>query len=617
MNVLAISAEVDNWIRVFKVVNTFLDYGVLVLLCREEVEIAGSKLPPGAFIFPLEGVFKEQADEDSLEAVAPLSEQEIIEYIKSENIPLIKGEVKRGVNITPLTQSKVAFYEDSGCFSHAMVIASSGFNVGWVNGREVAADALDYFDILMSGGGGGAVKANINRENLLLAGYGVEGAKKVAEFVKNGGAYFGCCGGSYVGSNVRERFMNWWHPAKKYMTMMNVEDWHISEFSDSGFKSPGQGVYTARNVAPDNPVMFGIPETFKCIHWNGPIWNIIEAAVEKASSAMPLIAIEDVSADEFTPSEFFRKPEEANSETLKETGIYRACVQKKTPIAQGYYGLGLVVLSGSHPEMAPFAGTEINRDELWPSARILSNAAFWSAAQSSRKRKKYLPKRTPRLLFPIASQKEAISSVGNSCKYAAETLKKKSLTPLPFWLRPELYSRAFNLTPKKMYLENLNQLPLLCETLVSQFEIMDQLTEKVLKTRDEISEILSTLKDDERKKRIFYSLRDRALELVFTYYSMLGSRKCPQWYQGGNQRFQGIHDLLNIAESKAKAAVERASILDNLDETNLSPADIANNPYSNLRAASGRLGNVLKLLWVNESAMKKYLKLWELFQKNM
>jgi glutamine amidotransferase-like uncharacterized protein len=617
MKVIAVLAEVNNWLRVFKVVNTFLDYGVSVLLCREEVEISGSKLPSGAFIFPLEGVFKELADEDSLEAVAPLSEQEIREYIKSENIPLIKGEVKRGVNITPLTSPRVAFYEDSGCFSHAMVIASSGFNVGWVNGREVTANALDYFDILMSGGGGGAVKANINRENLLLAGYGVEGAKKVAEFVRNGGAYFGCCGGSYVGSNVRERFMNWWHPAKKYMTMMNVEDSHIDEFSDSGFKSPGQGVYTARNVAPDNPVMFGIPETFKCTHWNGPIWNIIEAAVENASSAIPLVKIEDVSADEFTPSEFFRKTEEVNSETLKETGFYRAYVQEKAPIAQGYYGLGLVVLSGSHPEMAPFAGQEVNREELWPSARILSNAAFWSAAQSSRKRKKYLPKRTPRLLFPIASQKEAISSVVKSCMQAAETLKKKSLTPLPFWLRPELYSLAFNLTPKKRYLENLNQLPVLCETLVSQFEIMDQLTEKVLKTRDEISGMLSTLKDDEHKERILHSLRDKGLELVFTYYSMLGSRKCPQWYQGGNERFQGIHDLLNIAESNAEAAVERASILDNLDETSLSPVDISNNPYSKLRATSSRLSGALKLLWVNESAMEKFLTLWRIFQKRV
>ena len=82
MNVLAISAEVENWIRVFKVVNTLLDYGVSVLLCREEVNISGTKLPSGTFIIPLEGVFKEQKDVDSLEAVSPLSEQKIVEYIK-------------------------------------------------------------------------------------------------------------------------------------------------------------------------------------------------------------------------------------------------------------------------------------------------------------------------------------------------------------------------------------------------------------------------------------------------------------------------------------------------------------------------------------------------------
>jgi hypothetical protein len=98
---------------------------------------------------------------------------------------------------------------------------------------------------------------------------------------------------------------------------------------------------------------------------------------------------------------------------------------------------------------------------------------------------------------------------------------------------------------------------------------------------------------------------------------MLGSRKCPQWYQGGNERFQGIHDLLNIAEFNAEAAVERASILDNLDETSLSPADIANNPYSKLSATSSRLSGALKLLWVNESAMEKFLTLWRIFQKRV
>jgi Trp operon repressor len=83
------------------------------------------------------------------------------------------------------------------------------------------------------------------------------------------------------------------------------------------------------------------------------------------------------------------------------------------------------------------------------------------------------------------------------------------------------------------------------------------------------------------------------------------------------RRARAIHDLLNIAESNAEAAVERASILDNLVERNLSPTEISNNPYSKLRATSSRLSAALKLLWVNESAMEKFLTLWRIFQKRV
>ena len=617
MKVLAVSAGVKNWIKVFKVVNTLLDYGVVVLWSREEIEVSDVRLPPGTFIFPMDVLLRGQVDENSLEAVAPLSEQGLEEYLQSEDITPIKGELLKPVNVYPLSPSRVAFYRDSGCYSHALVIASSGFDVDWLTGQDIKADALDQFDILMSGGGGGAKKANINRENLLLASYGVEGAKKLSQFVKNGGAYLGCCGGSYVGSVVRERFMKWWHPAKRYTAMLNVEDWHINEFGDSGFKSPGEGMYTARNVAPDNPVMFGLPETFECVHWNGPIWNIIEAAIEEASSATPLVAFDEVSADNFTPSEFFYKSVDANSETLKETGIYRACKERRVAVAQGYYGCGLVVLSGSHPEMAPFFGAEISRDKLWESARILSNAALFARAQS--KRRKKTPRRSgiPQLLVPIEPQKQFISSIVTSCEDAAKTLKTKNLSPSPFWLRPELYALPFALHPKAAYEKILDRMPLLCEKLIYQFEVMDKLTKELLSIREEITSKLSTQGLDEQVDRIYNSLKTRATEIIFKYYNILGRQKSPQWYQGGAERYQGIYDLLKLAQSSSKRALERAELQEVSSRTGVrTREDMANNPYSNISAASSRLSGALKLLWVHESAMEKFLTLWRLFKKD-
>tara|TARA_B100001971_G_scaffold197813_1_gene206871 strand:- start:471 stop:2336 length:1866 start_codon:yes stop_codon:yes gene_type:complete len=614
MRVLAVSAEVDNWLKVFKAVNTLLDYGVVVLWSREEFDISGINLPPGTFIFPMDDIFRSQADENSLEAVAPLSKGELEEYLRSEDITPIKGELLKPVNVYPLTPSRVALYGDSGCLNHAMVLASSGFDVDWLTGRDIAAGSLDGFDILMSGGGARARKEAIERENVLLASMGVEGAKKVTEFVRNGGAYLGCCGGSYIGSVVRERFMNWWHPAKRYMTMMNVEDRHLNEFSDSGFKSPGLGVFTARNVAPENPAMFGFPEAFKCAHHGGPIFNLIEGEVEHASSATPLVVFNDVSTENFTPTEFQYKSEDANAETLKETGIYRACKEHRVTIAQGYYGLGLVVLSGSHPETGPFFGAEISRDELWESARILSNVALWAPAQSSRRKKKPQRMSLPPLLIPIAPQKDFLISLVRGCEDSARTLKKKSLAPLPFWLKSDLYLRSYGLTPKAIYEVTLDRIPMLCRELISKIETMDKLTEKVLSSREEITRKLSGQTTDERVKRIHDSLRARALEIIFKYYRILGRQRSPLW-EGISPRYQGINDLLKLALSDCKKAVELERANSRVARVRLYAREIpADNPYSNLRAAMSRLSMALKLLWVHESAMERFLTLWRIFQ---
>jgi hypothetical protein len=613
--VLAISIDEANWTKIFRTINTLLDYGVVVLWSKEEVVVSDTTFPPGTFLFPMDEIFSALSGEESLEAVVPLSRQEIEDYLKSEGVIPFKGEVKNPVGVYLLIPSKVALYEDSGCYDHSIVLALSGFDVDWVSGRDIAAGILDKYDILMSGGGGGARKANISRENFLLAGLGIEGAKKVSEFVKSGGAYLGCCGGSYIGSVVRERFMNWWHPAKRYMNIMNVEDWHISEFSDSGFKSPGHGIYTARNVSPHNPVMFGLPETFDCVHMNGPIWNLIEAAAEGASSPIPLASFDKVSPENFTPAEFFSRSEDASFETVKETGVYKACKQQKTAIAQGFFGIGLVVLSGSHPEMPPFVGLEINRDKLWPSARILSNTVFWSTSKYGKRRKTSQEMSFSSLLIPIAPQKDIITSMIKDCENVSNILKTIALSPLPSWLRPELYRRGYGLSPKAMYEKSLDMIPLLCKELISQIETMDKLTMEVLKARSEIENKIFNETHNERIKKMRYFLRTKAAGTVFNYYKLLDYQRTPLHIGDEDQGFQGVYYLLKIANSKCKAARDRALDLESLEKSTLSLREIRNNPYSNINAATSRLREALNLLCVNESAMEKFLSLWRLFQK--
>ena len=169
---------------------------------------------------------------------------------------------------------------------------------------------------------------------------------------------------------------------------MNVEDNYINENSDSGFKSPGQGVFTAKNVAPENPIMFGVPEFFQCVHWNGPVWNLIEAAVDDASSPISIVELNEVTPDRFTPSEFFKASESQNKLNFNKTGFYKACKNRKTAVAQGFYGSGLVVLSGSHPERITEFNEDLDKNKLWDSARILCNASFWAPSISNRETKK-------------------------------------------------------------------------------------------------------------------------------------------------------------------------------------------------------------------------------------
>jgi glutamine amidotransferase-like uncharacterized protein len=612
MNIFSVEAETDNWPRVFRAINVLLDYGVTVLWNREETTISKKGIPPGSFIIPLEGLLREGPDSESLEKLAPLKESFLKDFLDSRRVPFIKSELTDPVNVFSLKTSRVALYEDSGCYNHAYVLSAAGFDVDWVSGREVANGKLEAFNIFMSGGGGGAKKANIERENLLLAGMGVEGAKRTSNWVKQGGAYLGCCGGSYIASVVRDRFINWWHPAKPYMTMMNVEDLNINEFSDSGFKSPGQGEFTAKNIEPTNPVVFGLPEYFSCTHWNGPVYNPIEGAVEQASSATPVVAFQDVSPEKFTPFENYFKPNDANQDSIKETEIYKACKEGRSSINQGFFGLGLVVLSGSHPEMTPYFLGKLDRDKLWISARILANIVLWAAAQSNLERKETHEKITS-ILMPIEPQTKFVKSILDEIKKDANSFELKRLESLPTWLRPEFYSRSYGLTPTQMYEKTLNHIPYLCEEIENKFSVIDDLIHKLQTVKDAMTKKIQTAKPDE--KRAMMRLENRVTETILRYYRALGVQRPPLWTQT-EPRFLGIHDLVRSAKSRCNRAKERGAYLEKIDAPNLSQREITDNPFSNLSMSANRLGDSLKLLYVYESKMDNLISMWDLYIKN-
>lgn len=614
MEALIVSTKNNEWIPTYRSINLLLSYGVKVLWSKEAIQEALFKEAPGAFIIPLDDIIYDNINERNLQSYKPITQKKMLELFKNENINVEKIVITKQINVVNLFSTRIALYQDSGCYNHALVLSSAGFHVDWVTGMEISSGILNSYDVLMSGGGGRAKKANINRENLLLASMGVDGAKKISEFVKTGGAYFGCCGGSYIGSVIRERFMNWWHPAKNNMTMMNVEDFYFNENSDSGFKSPGQGVFMAKNTAPENPIMFGVPEFFECVHWNGPVWNLIEAAVDDASSPISIVELKNVTPETFTPSEFFKTSESQNKENIKKTGFYKACKKGKTAIAQGFYGSGLVVLSGSHPERITEFDLDLDKNKLWDSARILCNASFWAPSISSREKKKSV-KKYNNFIIPFQSYNEEDIEKLKRIKKNSDILTKNIPKEKDGWLDQKNYSLAFGLTPIKMYSITLGIIPILCEKIITGFKKTDDLVKKSRKMIYEIKREIANIKKtpdqtSDHDQIVLNLLLENGLGILFRYFSLLGKQKEPLWDQGDKQVFHGIYDNIRIANEHLDNAINRYNYL----STNLTSAtnELVNNPYTNTGAARTRLENALIQIWVNEAELSRFITLWEL-----
>jgi hypothetical protein len=611
MKALLISTD-NNWVSTYRAINYLLSYGVRVLWSKDAIDEATFQETPGAFLIPLDKVVFNSKNDNTLQSYKQLTQEKIVRFLKSEKIMFEEVEVNKHINVSALSPTRVALYQDSGCYSHAFVLSRTGFALDWVTGMEVSSGILDSYDLFMSGGGGSAVKANINRENLLLASMGVDGAKKVNEFVKNGGSYFGFCGGSYIGSVVRERFMNWWHPAKKYLTMMNVEDYYIDENSDSGFRSPGQGVFIAKNVEPENPLMFGLPDLFRCVHWNGPVWKLIEAHVDDASSPKSVVELNDVEPEMFTPSEYFKTNLSHLNSDFNNTGFYKACKKSISTIAQGFYGTGLVVLSGSHPERVPGYNIELDKNTLWNSARILCNASFWAPSISNRKRKKPV-KRYGSFVVPFQSTDKDCTEKLNWIRENTINLEQSKFDKKPGWLDQSYYTLAFGLTPNQMYCTSLEIIPKLCDKITKGLTDIDTQIGKIKEILNEVEKKLN-IKDSNDQlgsdHRALKLLMEYGSETIFSYFNLLGKQKEPLWDQRGRQVFQGIIDNIRIAFEQTKKAVEVNELQINEKKTS---CKFTENPFTYVRAARTRLESALIQIWVCEASFSRFLSLWRLY----
>jgi hypothetical protein len=253
-----------------------------------------------------------------------------------------------------MPSARIALYGAGGSpYHHAAVFARAGHEVEFVFPADIAAGALDGFDaFVMPGGGYRAMFGQIEP-------LGPEGARRLREYVRGGGMYIGCCAGSYDAATVAQSFIDLC-PAQPEMCLLDATVWNEGG-AEWGLRSPGVGVLRARAVAPEHPVMAGMPDEFEIAHYNGPLFTGATALARVAGRT-----------DRFTPWE------ETLGRTVERPLIDDAADEGVANIVAGPCGDGRVVLFGSHPEF----GFKLAMDDEQLPAKLLLNAVDWQLAES-------------------------------------------------------------------------------------------------------------------------------------------------------------------------------------------------------------------------------------------
>ena len=250
--------------------------------------------------------------------------------------------------------ARIALYGAGGApYNHAAVFARAGYDTDFVFPQDIVDGALAGFDVFVMPGGG--YRAMLGQIEPL----GQEGARSLREYVGGGGMYIGCCAGSYDAATVADSFVALC-PVQPEMCLSAATVWNDGG-EEWGLRSPGIGVLLAETVAPEHPVMSGMPPTFEIAHYNGPLFR----------GATPLARVVG-RTDRFTAWEEMldRQPERALVDDAVAEGVAN--------IVADASGDGRVVLFGSHPE---FGFTIAMEDEQLPGL-MLRNAVEWQLAES-------------------------------------------------------------------------------------------------------------------------------------------------------------------------------------------------------------------------------------------
>jgi hypothetical protein len=510
---MAVVINGPGWLEETRFANQLLRLGIRVLWTQRALE-EGSAVAPGSLIVPLEPAYDPALEgRVDVERVEAQAEGAGVTLSAVDPAPVVAY---------PLRPIRVGLYGGGGApFNHAGVFGEAGFPLRFLNDAEIRAGELATVDILvMPGGGFRAMQGQ-------LEPLGMDGARCLTQWVRDGGMYIGSCAGAYDCAIASAAFTQSC-PPKGELQLVNARVWNGGgdELGGEleGLDSPGVGVLHLRATRPDHPVMFGMPESFDVVHYNGPVFDLLEAPeVEGASLAEGLAAF-DGPAERFTAAEHFMGVEEQRGATL----LDRASAAGKHSIVAGELGAGRVVAFGSHPEF----GFNLAMDEWGAPARMLVNAALWQAASRSgaqRRSWSYSESAGP-VSAPRGASIGLVQRLAHQVAGDAAVLRRQSLDPMPRWLAADYAMSVFGMSPAGIWRQSIDDL----EALAHRIDALAA----------DLEERLAALGTSDAEREVAVQI-DRW---------MLDERPAA-WKQDGG--YQGVAALLRTAHEMCSAALDR------------------------------------------------------------
>ena len=549
----------ENWTRAYQLINIVLRAGVPAYLAAESFDVNGATFEPGDFLIPVSAMPVEET------VLAPGEADNLIRYLSQTlDVDVVPIATEMEIKVYALKPVKVALYGgQSGLPTpYVEVFSTLGFKVEYVSESEIKVGRLvsDGYDILAVPGDGSTGE---------LVALGEDGGAAVQEFVGGGGGYISSCAGSWAAAMGSVGWDESYH-----LQLINARNWNVVEGYGGVFRKlyPGKGVMVFENINPDHPVMWGIPETFEMVWWQGPIFEIVSSDLELPSTAEGLV-VNNAFTDFFTAAEYYSDLSKQKEVGFKDTTVYKAVSQRRPVVVSGTYGNGKVVLFGPHPEFK--TELALNGYEYVP-ARMIANAALWETSEgpyifATQSAAGSLTSNPSPMTYPSSIQVSTSESAAVDRMELDVVLSDKETilgkieqlhqmyveTSNPGWLVG--LQSSWGLTPREEFEYNIEEIPKLCADLENACIYTNQVVTELTTTYAD----LLYLEDQLKELRIEFNVERLLEEIQKTktrvVYSMHLINEGVKMVQGPTVTYggtEGVLDLTSKAISKMDTAIE-------------------------------------------------------------